>query len=356
MYIAHIVSCLTTGGAEKLVADMSVILKKNNRVKVISILDKRGVPYDILKKNGIEIVELNYTNRFDIRIAYDLYKETKECDIVHTHTFYAQFYSAILINKCKLITTEHSTNNKRRERGVFKVLDYLMYKKYKHIICISNATQLNLNRWIKSTKEKTKVISNGIDIESYVKAKPIDKHFFNIDNDNIILTCVASLTIQKNHISLIKAMKDVDKKVHLFLIGDGPLKEDLVKEVEELKLGDRIHFMGICENVKSILKGSDIFILTSIWEGFGLVAVEAAACNLPLILSDVSGLNSLFDKNKLYKVQPKDIDSISRKINLVSKNLNKELRKVSLEEAYIYDIKIMIQKYSYIYEDMLNNK
>ena len=347
MYIVHVVSCLTTGGAEKLVADISKILQKNGiKVKVVSILKERGIPYEILMDNNIELVELNYTNKFDFRIAYDIYKETKGCDIVHTHTFYAQFYASILVSRDKLVTTEHNTNNNRRNKKIFKIMDYFMYKKYKKIICISKATEDNLNNWLKSTKEKTTIIRNGIDINRYKHSKAVDRTFFGEDN-KVVLSCVASLTEQKNHSLLIESMQEVNENINLFLFGDGVLRTELAQKVKMLNLENRIHFYGNQIDIPGILKGSDIFIITSKWEGFGLVAVEAAAAGLPIIIPDVPGLRDLFEDDEVTKINPNNSKDIAEKINYVSQNINKiRSKKINIDK---YSIEKMTQKYLEIY-------
>lgn len=353
MYIVHVVSSLTTGGAEKLVADISSILKRDgNKVKVISILKARGIPYEILKNNNIDLVELNYTNKFDFRIAYDIYNETKECDIVHTHTFYAQFYAAILVRRDKLVTTEHNTHNNRRNKKVFKIMDYFMYKKYKKIICISMATKENLNKWLKSTKEKTRVINNGIDINIYKNSKEVDRSFFGGDN-KVVLSCVASLTEQKNHSVLIDAMRNVNENIHLFLFGDGILRADLTEKVKMLNLENRIHFYGNHMDIPGILKGSDMFIIASKWEGFGLAAIEAVAADLPTIISDVPGLGDLFEEDQVVKVNPNSSKDIAEKINYVSQNIDKiRSKKINIDK---YSIEEMTKKYLDVYIAMMKD-
>ncbi|MFE3976626.1 glycosyltransferase [Peribacillus sp. YIM B13481] len=100
MIVAHIVSHLNTGGAEKLVAEMSNIMsRKGITIKVITLFKGRGVPFEILETKNIELIELNYDSKYNPMIAMDLYKHTKDCDIVHTHTYYAQLYASLFIAK-----------------------------------------------------------------------------------------------------------------------------------------------------------------------------------------------------------------------------------------------------------------
>jgi glycosyltransferase involved in cell wall biosynthesis len=74
------------------------------------------------------------------------------------------------------------------------------------------------------------------------------------------------------------------------IVGDGPLRKDLQAEAKALGMGDRIHFTGWREDVRAMYPAFDIFVMPSLWEGFGLVALEAMAARLPIIASNVSAL------------------------------------------------------------------
>ena len=114
-----------------------------------------------------------------------------------------------------------------------------------------------------------------------------------------------------------------------------------------LNLENRIHFYGNQIDIPGILKGSDIFIITSKWEGFGLVAVEAAAAVLPIIISDVPGLRDLFEDDEVTKINPNNSKDIAEKINYVSQNINKiRSKKINIDK---YSIEKMTQKYLEIY-------
>ena len=345
MKVAHVISSLTTGGAETLVAELSKIYNKNGiETIVISILDVKGIPYNTLKKYNIKIIELGYKNVLNPKIALDIYKYTKDCDFVHTHTTYAQLYSAFFLSKKKLITTEHNTDNRRRNKKIFKVIDYFMYKKYKKIICISEAVKESLNDWLNSTKEKSIVINNGINLEKYKNAKKLKKSDFKISEENTMLVNIARFSNQKNHLKLIEAMQYTKKDIHLFLIGDGELKDKIKKKINELNLNNRVHFLGLRDDVERILKTADIFILPSLWEGFGLAAVEARASGLPLIIADVPGLNNLFEEREyILKINPMFSKDISEKINYLANNLKRI--NIKKDDLSVYSIETMAKRY-----------
>ncbi|NEW01032.1 glycosyltransferase [Priestia aryabhattai] len=350
MKVAHIVSHLDTGGAEKLVAEISNLMVPHGiEIKVITLFNGRGVPFKILDKDNIELIELNYNSKYNPKIARELYRLTKDCDIVHTHTYYAQLYASIFIPKTKLVTTEHSTNNNRRGKIIMRIFDYLMYRRYMKIICISEATKNSLNKWLKSTKNKSIIIHNGINLSKYLEAPPIPRVELGVDKNKIILACVGRLEKAKNQESLIRAFKGVKIDATLLLIGHGQKEKELKELVEELKLQDKVIFLGQRNDVERILKSSDIFILPSLWEGFGLSAVEAVAAGLPLLLSNVPGLKDVIDALhvKVDYFDPIDIGDITLKINEMCNEIinRRQTYSIGKDKLESYSVDNMVNKY-----------
>ena len=108
-----------------------------------------------------------------------------------------------------------------------------------------------------------------------------------------VVICVARLHVQKDHMTLLRAMSLLPPSFVLALIGDGPLREDLEKTVGSLGLGDRVTFLGAVSNPYPLMREADVLVLPSMEEGFGLVAVEAAALGVPFVGSAVGGLREV---------------------------------------------------------------
>jgi len=140
-------------------------------------------------------------------------------------------------------------------------------------------------------KERIQVIHNGIDIakvDNYLARNTIadirKKLGFNLD-DKIILN-VARLKPQKNQKLLIDAFIDFYakyKKAHLVIVGDGILKDDLIKYVGAMGMDSRIHIVGYKENVFDYYLISNLFVLSSDREGFPNVCIEACSFGLPIV-------------------------------------------------------------------------
>ena len=137
-----------------------------------------------------------------------------------------------------------------------------------------------------------KVIPNAIDLEKYKFDKDIRKKVrtgLNIEN-KFVIGHIGRMSPQKNQLFLLRVFAEVKKKqdnATLIMIGDGPLRKDIEKEILKLGLKDSVILLGVRDDVPQLLMAMDVFLLPSLFEGLGIVAIEAQASGLKCIISDV---------------------------------------------------------------------
>lgn len=301
MKVLHIIPTLASGGAEKMLVDIVEEMKKYDIGIEILVLSKIDDFYsDKIKKLGIPLHFGKYEkiyHFFHISTIRNFIKKGG-FDIIHTHLFAPQLFTAIAkfftFKRFKLVTTEHSTHNRRREITLFRFLDKWMYSQYDKIIAITDGVKLELTKYLPFTLNKTIVINNGIKLDEYKNANTIDRKQLveNYNQGDILILMVAAMRSQKDHETVIRATKLLPENYHILFVGDGERTVE-VKDYAKKYGSPNIHFLGRRSDVPSIMKSSDIFVLSSHWEGFGLVAVEAMATGLPVIASDVVGLREV---------------------------------------------------------------
>lgn len=362
MKILHVINNLGSGGAEKLLEDLVPLIDQSNGTKadVLLLTDDNNVFEDSLVREGVKVDVIKYNNMYDPRNVVEIKKYIigGEYDIVHSHVFPTQYWVALsrlmLKNKnIKFITTEHSTHNRRRDKPYFKPIDKFIYAQYDTIISITEKTQMNLLDWIDSKGKdiaKHVVIENGVDIEKIRKALPYKKdELIDGINEEIKLICmVGRFSEQKDQATLIKAVSKLSDDVHLLLVGEGPLMNENKKIVEELRLIDRVHFLGFREDIPRILKTVDIVVLSSHWEGFGLAAVEGMAAGKPVIASDVEGLSEVVKgAGLLFEGQKELIITMNSLLN--DNVLYKKTAVLCLARAKKYSIQQMVKRLEEVY-------
>ncbi len=369
MKILHIINRLGPGGAEKLIEDLLPLMNNTNGINVDLLLltDKNNVFDKKLNKNGIQIKIVPTKKIYNPLNIYYIRKYIKkgQYDVVHVHLFpsfyWVSFASKLIFkNKPKFVFTEHNTHNKRRETGYLRIIEKFVYSSYDKIISISQQTQINLIKWLKSKNNgRFLVIENGIDLKKFKEAKPYLKHEINskFDEDTILICMVGRFFEQKDQPTLIKAMKHIPSNVHLLLIGEGPLKEKNKELVKQINLEDRVHFLGFRDDVPRILKTVDIVVLSSNWEGLPLSAVEGMAAGKPLIGSNVPGIKEVVDNYGLL-FSKGNSEELANKINqLITDPLKySEIAEKCQLRANSYSIEKMVDEYIEQYKILLDNK
>ncbi|WP_426354159.1 glycosyltransferase [Exiguobacterium sp. R-39] len=358
MKILYITTHLDNGGAEKLIADMAIYSKKKGlEVTVLMILNRKGVPYENLMINKIKVINLNKSSLHDFALSFTLYNISKKFDIIHTHTYYAQLYSSLFISKKKLITTEHSTNNNRRNKKIFKLIDSLMYFKYSKIVSITDSVEKNLKKWIISkNKDKFSVINNGIDVEKYFNDKKVEKEQIGFKKKETLLISVGRLEPVKNQLLLLDAFSEIrDPNVKLILIGNGSLKPEILKKIKNKNLFDRVTLLENIKNIDTFLKASDVFVLPSLWEGFGLSALEAAISGNTLVLSDIEGLKDMIDEvtEQALFFDPVSKDELLKTILKAISMVGNDEKSINID--YVQEnlsIQSMMDKYLKVYKEI----
>ena len=174
--------------------------------------------------------------------------------------------------------------------------------------------------------------------------------------DGIKIGCIARLSEQKGLPYLIQAMSLVtNPSVSLFLIGDGELKNDLINQTKELALEERIHFLGYRSDVVECINSFDFCVLPSIFEGFGLVAIEAFMNGKTMIATDIPGVNEVVNSGNGILVPAEDPQALAQAIKKLAEDPEKRAS-LAARAKRDYDNKfsypIFLDNYRNFYQSM----
>ena len=357
--LLQIVNTLYPGGAEKLVIETSkAFVRKGLDVDILILKSLDIDRTEILKSEyDIEVFSLGEnTNIYNPLCISGIKKILRKgnYDVVHVHLFPALYWAAYAVggsSDTQLIYTEHNTHNKRREKLIFKWLDPYIYKKYDRIISISEKAHQNLLAYLGSESERFCTINNGVNLNAITDALPYSKAELGLPEDGKLIIQVSHFREQKNQKALIKALHKLNEKVHLFLVGDGPLMDENKELSRTLGIEERVHFLGLRDDVPRLLKTSDIVVLSSHHEGLSLSSVEGMASGSPFVASNVPGLREVVEGAGIL-FEDDDVEGLAEILQSLMKNqqLYESTVQNCLARSREYDIELMVQRYIDVYQ------
>ena len=357
MRILHVITSLRTGGAEKLMVDLLPRLRDLGHEVELVVFDGVRTPFfEDLEKKGISIHTLRIGGSvYHPGNLFKLIPYLRRFDCIHTHNTAPQLFAALshlFARKCKLVTTEHNTTNRRRDMKGMVYIDRWMYRQYRKVICISDQAEENLRRYLKDDSGKICTIYNGVDIRKYQNAQPIEEIRKQYEGCKLGIM-VSAFRAQKDQKTLIQAYKELPDNYHLLLAGTGDLEDECKELVQSLGLAQRIHFLGMRTDVPQLLHTADVVVLSSHYEGLSLSSIEGMACGNPFIATDVDGLREIVSGSGVL-VPHEDAKTLAGEIKKLSENAEYREKILTLcqEKAKMYDIATMAEKYNNIYKQL----
>ena len=298
--ILHISRTMDIGGAERIVYQLSSDLK--DEFDSVHVASTGGLWESELSAKEIQhhkILDIDSKNPLTvIKILYSIGQIIKnnEITIVHTHHRMAAFYIRLLKLVHPKLIHVYTAHNVFKD----KLPLYGFALKNAKSVAVGEAVNKNLKEDVGITDSR--VIYNGV-----VLKETDDQVDEIISYGGIKLGCIARLSEQKGLTYLLDAMSLLTiKDIRLFIVGEGELREELENKVKELNLQDSVIFLGYRKDIVECINSFDFCVLPSVFEGFGLVAIEAFMNSKTLVATDIPGLNEVVTNENGILVPVKD--------------------------------------------------
>lgn len=221
----------------------------------------------------------------------------KQPDIIHCHSSKAGIVGRIAgaIKNIPAVFTAHgwafTSGVSSTKRIIYAAIEHMMLGITQKVICVSEFDRQLAKRWFLHNYSKIVTVHNGI-VDKTFNSDIVREHSIPLK-----LVSVARFFHQKNNMELIRAVEQINKlhsgSLQLNMVGDGPLLSEAQAYVTSHKLEDDVHFLGTRTDVDDILNQNDIFCLISNYEGLPISIIEAMRAEMPIIASDVGGVNEL---------------------------------------------------------------
>ncbi|MDA8630087.1 N-acetyl-alpha-D-glucosaminyl L-malate synthase BshA [Flavobacteriaceae bacterium] len=364
----------TFGGSGVVATELGIELSKKGH-EVHFITYSQPVRLDALSSN-LHYHEVNVPDYplfkyepYELALSSKLFDviSKHKIDVLHVHYAIPHAYAAYMAKKIlkengyniPIITTLHGTDITLVGNNPFyKPAVTFSINKSDIVTCVSKSLMEDTREFF-GIKREIKVIPNFIDIDKYAKKHNLCQGNLLAQDDEKIIVHVSNFRPLKRIIDVIKIFEKINQKINskLIMVGDGPDKKKAKEFLRKNNLKNKVIFLGKTNEVDEILCSSDLFLLPSEKESFGLAALEAMALKVPVISTNTGGLKDLnINGNSGYTSDIGDIDSMAENaIKILSDtSLEKKYRNQAFENAKKYDIKTVIPLYEKIYDEALN--
>lgn len=288
-------------------------------------------------------------------------------DIVHTHTPVASVIVRLACRNLKNVRVFYTAHGFHFYKGA-PIINWLVYFPIENWLARYTDTLITINKEdYERAKSKFKarcvkyIPGVGIDVGNYsnlIIDRNLKRNEIGVPQDSFILLSVGELNNNKNHEIVIRALAEIkDKNIHYIICGQGPLEGKLRSIISEHNLDNNIHILGYRNDIAEVCKASDLFVFPSFREGLSVALMEAMACGMPVICSNIRGNSDLISEGQGgYLVDPNNKSELSAKIRelIIRGDLRSQFGLFNQKLITRYSFLNVINSLKLIYKDELD--
>ena len=250
---------------------------------------------------GAEIIGVDDTGPFDRNVVKECIRVCHErnVDIWHAHDYKSNALGLLVkrFHDMKLVTTAHGWVRFTRKTPLYYWIDRFSMKRYDQVVCVSQDLEERC-RGIRIPEHKLSLIDNAIVVDDYDPSPPTgaERSRFGFGSDAVILGACGRLSEEKGFDLLINAISHFvrnGQNIGLVIAGEGHLREELQRQIDELRLQNNVCLAGFLADPRQLYRAIDIFVLSSLREGLPNVVLEAMASKRPLVATNCNSVPRL---------------------------------------------------------------
>lgn len=353
MKILYLITGLGGGGAERVVCDLADQMKLRGHDVKIAYLNGAEIIVHPQQK-GIELIYLGLENPLKILSAGKKYSQLVrryKPDVVHAHMVHANIFARLnrfFFKIPKLICTAHNSIEGGRVR--MRLYEYTNFLSNLNTNVSKEATEIFIKK--KAFNQNAITVYNGIDLSKF--NLPVICHGKK-DNSEKIILAVGRLSVQKDYPNLLNAISliKLDTNFKLLIAGEGEERDNICRLIQQLNLESKVELLGRRQDIPELMARADLFVLSSAFEGFGLVVAEAMACQTFVVATDCGGVKEVMGSYGLL-VPPKDPEALAQAI-YKALSIPSEEQRLNNQKALEYvqqnfDLNKIMEKWIELYE------
>jgi glycosyltransferase involved in cell wall biosynthesis len=316
---------------------------------------------DLERVTMLEVKRLrNNDPTLPFRLAWQLRR--LRIDILHTHSWGTLVEGVVAAKLARTSVVLHGEHGIMETRLRNIAIQRKLWSWTQQITAVAAPLADQMASLISFPRERIQVIPNGVDIDKFSPRPEMRNEYrrqFGLAPSDQVIGMAARLTPVKNHRGVLAAVRNLANAgmpVTLALAGDGPLRSELQRVAHDLNLGSRVRFLGDLPNVDQFLNSLDVFVLNSDSEGMSNTILEAMACGLPVIATNVGSNSEVVRDNETgLLVPPRDCAALTHAISslVVDDRLRQSMgAKGRSRILQLYTMDKMVRNYSQLYHNL----
>ena len=363
--VMHIIWSLDLGGAEQVVVNLTRNFNRKRFHPIVCCLNQKGRYASLVEREGIPVFEMNKSPKLDLFLVPRLINLIKrmEVDLVHTHLFTANLWGRIAAKLAgvPVVSSEHGMDSWRN--SIDLALDRILTSVNEKVVFVSNGVKNFYSQRNPAVDRKARIIHNGIEVDKFVPLSDREeiRRQLGLSPSAHVVGIVGRLVPEKAHhhfIQAIKLLSEEDPQIRALIIGEGKLLGQLKANVVKMRLEDRIYFLGNRIELPSLYQAMDVFVMSSLREGFPLTILEAMAAQVPVIATNVGGVGECIEHEQDgILVEPSNPAKLAEAIQRVfsDQNLRENLiRNASEKVCSRFSVQKMTRDHELLYEEILS--
>lgn len=375
MGVLHLISSASYGGAEAQILELGRGQVRDGQQVSLLVLhrSKQGRAIHPLvptaRRWGITVTQFEDRVRFPLWLIPQIVRQLREggFDLLHTHGYKADLLGIIAAYMVKIptVATIHGYTDAFPAVRVYKHLDLLVLRRFPKVIAVSNCLRQEL---IAAGLAPHRVVTvyNAIAPEVFVSAVRTDRRKVRAElgigpNEPVVLT-VGRLNPEKGHRYLLESAQLACQHIpslRVLIVGEGPLRDKLEASARSLHLDAVVSFLDWRDDVASLMAASDLFVLPSTRESFGLVILEALALGVPVIATRVGGVPEIIRPGESgILVEARDAEALAKAMTWALTNRRQVGQLARQGQAMVrqrFSVETMVKATNRVYHEVMSS-
>ena len=293
------------------------------------------------------------------------YIKSEKIELVHCHLPWAGFLGRLIfkLTKIPVIYTEHNIQD--RYHKITKVINKITFNWQRRVIAVSNDVAASIQQSV-HPRIPVQTILNGVNTEAFCRNNDdglSKRKEYGIDEKSILIGTIAVFRFQKRlkeWISIFKKIHEQFPHVKGVIIGDGPLKDEIMEHLHKENMEQHILFPGLQPNVKPWLSAMDIFMMSSSFEGLPIALLEAMSMECAVVCTSAGGIKEVIRNGKDGFTEPVDLwQELEKPLGYLVQNIS-EIRsfgnKARTRVQESFSVRKMVEETEWVYATELSKK